>query len=664
MTERKRSKPAPVPKPPPRPWRRVAFSFSKEKEAPAAAREREVTKGLEAIYLTDGTKDDLKTLAPARRNRALRIFAWIVGFCAVASGLAWAGLWYFGTGASQEASGILLSVEGPRTIGLGREESFVISWSNPSIQPEREVELRLSVPAEMLVSSVSPLPDDASQMSWKLGLVSPGAKGEIRLKGVFLGALGTQTAIQAVATSRGPEPYGSRRGENGQVREALVTHAITYGETVLAGTFDVPAKVVAGDEVAIRYAVANRGEQGLRGLRVRLALPDGFAPAATGTAAHPGDRTLELPLGDLAAGATNTVSVTGVFAAGSSGDLPMEASVGVSRPDGSFLPLLATESSVTVLAGDLGLRLVANGTDKDATITPGDPLRLTIQYKNLSPEPLMGVRLRLGFESIVDGASATGTSLLDWEELDDEGGGVTTTRTRVQTIVYDKESTPTFSRLEPQEEGTIDVSLPSVSVAGGVKDAVIRIALEGSMDRVGDDRSTRVIRTAPLAFRYRTDASLDAEVRYFTEEGAPIGAGPLPPQAGKTTTYRVFWRVAKSLHPLEELRVAAVLPSSVAFGAVTSVQAGTLTYEDATRTIVWTLNRMPENVNELEAWFDVQLTPTEFDVGRFAPLLGESRLTASDPVVDEQVVRALPPLTSDLQTDEGARNKGVVRKGG
>lgn len=656
MTERKRPKPSPVPKPPPRPWRRVTFTFSKKnEEASASDREREVTKGLEAIYLKDGSKDDLKTMAPAKRNRALRLFAWFVGVCALASGLAWAGLWYFGAGGSQEASGITLSIEGPSTIGLGREESFVISWSNPSFQAEREVELRLSMPAEMLVSSMSPLPDDAQNVSWSLGLVSPGANGEIRVKGVFLGTIGTQSAIQAVATSR---------GEGGQLREALVTHALLYGETVLSGSFDVPAKVVAGDEVLLRYAVANRGEQGLRGLKARLTLPEGFTPSTTGTARFVSEpRIIEQALGDLAAGTTNTLQVAGVFAAGSSGDMPLQVEVGVSKPDGSFLPLLATQSSLTVLAGDLGLRLVANGTDKDATLTPGDPLRITIQYKNLSPESLAGVRLRLGFESVVDGASATGTSLFDWDELDDEGLGVSTTRTRIQTIVYDQTSTPALSRLDPQEEGTFDISIPTLPVPAGAKDASVRLTLEGSMDRVGNDRSTRVIRTAPLAFRYRTDARLDAEARFFTEEGAPMGSGPLPPQTGKTTTYRVFWNVAKSLHALEEFQVTAVLPASVAWGAATSVQAGDLTYDDATRTVRWSLNRMPENVNALEASFDIQLTPTEFDVGRFAQLLGETRFTAKDPVVNEQIVRALPPLTSDLQNDEGARNKGVVRKG-
>jgi hypothetical protein len=221
---------------------------------------------------------------------------------------------------------------------------------------------------------------------------------------------------------------------------------------------------------------------------------------------------------------------------------------------------------------------------------------------------------------------------------------------------------PIFAQLLPQEEGTIDIEIPTLPVTSSTKDAAIRLTLEGSMDAVGNDRSVRVIRTAPLTFRYRSDVALASEARYFTEEGAPLGAGPLPPVAGKTTSYRVFWSVNKTLHPLENLQVTAVLPASVAWGAASSSQAGTLSYDDATRTVTWSLNRMPEDVDALEASFEIQLTPTEFDVGRFAQLLGESRLSATDPTVSEPVIRALPPLTSDLQNDEGARSKGVVKR--
>jgi hypothetical protein len=247
--------------------------------------------------------------------------------------------------------------------------------------------------------------------------------------------------------------------------------------------------------------------------------------------------------------------------------------------------------------------------------------------------------------------------------LDDAEDGVSTTRARIQTIVYDKKSVAEFERLDPQERGSIDIAIPTMGVSSGTKDAIIRLSLQGTMATVGKDKATRVIRTSPMSFRYRSDASLKAEARYFTEEGAPIGFGPLPPVAGKSTGYRINWTVNKTLHPLQNLEVSTVLPASVSFGANSSTEAGVMSYDPASRTVRWTLNRMPEGVNELAASFDVQLTPTNFDVGRFAQLVSESRLAAVDELLSENIVRSLPPLTTDLSEDEGARNKGVVKKG-
>lgn len=654
-------KPQSTPKPPPRPWRRASFSFGSEEEAKegkADGRTREVSKGLEAIYLQDGEKkEDLKTLSHTRRSRAFRIFAWVVGGCALASALAWLGLFLFIPNGWKETTGLALTIDGPATVSLGREETFVLSWSNPSFQPVRDVEIRLSVPPEFLVSSVVPPPPDRSELTWKLGLVPPNGKGTVEVKGVFLGALGDQSALQVVGTYLG--------NDDAKPHQALVTRTLVFGESVLAGTFRVPAKAVAGDTVPIEYAVVNRGSQGLRGLRARIVMPKGFSlQSSTGSSMLRLGETdeWEQPLGDLAAGTTSTIRLNGSFVAGSAGDALVTGRIGVSKPDGSFLPLLASSSTFPVLAGDLGLHLVGNGGDGDRTVAPGDPLRITLEYQNLSPEPLSGVRLELSFESLVNGSSATGTSLLDWTKLEDSERGASSTKTRIQKIVYDQKSVPAFERLAPQERGTIDVTLPTLPATSGTKDAIVRIGLQGTMAQVGKDKSTRIIRTSPLSFRYRSDLSLQSEARYFTEEGAPVGSGPLPPVAGKATGYRVIWTLSKTLHEISDLEVSAVLPASVSLGANSSTDAGVLSYDPASRTVRWNLNRMPEGVNELLATFDILLTPTEFDIGRFAQLLGESRLTSADVLLSESVVRAMPPLSTDLQNDDGARSKGVVKK--
>ena len=57
-----------------------------------------------------------------------------------------------------------------------------------------------------------------------------------------------------------------------------------------------------------------------------------------------------------------------------------------------------------------------------------------------------------------------------------------------------------------------------------------------------------MIRTNPITLRYRSDASLGSEARYFTEEGAPVGG---------VRTRGVGWIVLSSA--LAEVRDKAAL---------------------------------------------------------------------------------------------------------
>ncbi|PIP51945.1 hypothetical protein COX09_04320, partial [Candidatus Beckwithbacteria bacterium CG23_combo_of_CG06-09_8_20_14_all_47_9] len=397
-------------------------------------------------------------------------------------------------------------------------------------------------------------------------------------------------------------------------------------------------------------------------LLAHIVLPEGFVPSASSTWRVLEDGSgLEWPLESLPAETTTTVSVQGAFASGSAGNLSVQASVGTKALTNSFLAMSRAEGTISVLAGDLGLTFVVNGSNTDRTIQPGDPLRITIGYSNISPEDLGNVEVKLGFESVVNGASTTGTTLLNWSELEDSQGGVSSTRPRIQTIQYDRDVIPLLKKMAPQQEGTIEVAIPSLRVASGTQDAAIRLTVEGRVKTVGKDEVNRSIRTKPVLLRYRTDADVSVQANYFTEEGAPVGSGPLPPVVGETTAYRVTWKLEKHLHELSDIKVSAVLPQTAAWSGKTLVSAGNVSYDEASRTVTWALNRMPAAVSDLEVSFEVQITPAELDVGRFAQLLGETHVEANDADVSEQLLRSKPPLSTDLQNDEGARGKGVVR---
>lgn len=645
-----------LPPPPPRPWKKAFFSYTETDESDARKKKGdEVAKGLERIYLSDGKKD-LATFDHAKPHLIRRFFIWLVVLCALTSAIAWLGLVWLQPNTEIDDLGVEVKIEGPSAITLGEEQTFLVKYRNRAFQPVSDAELRLAWPADFQVTYTDPWPTETQNNAWKLGMLAPAADGTITVKGIFLGALGAKSAFQAIATYR---PSGQTRS-----RETLATQSLDYGASVFNGRLILPAKTIAGDQLPVTFELANRGEQELSGLLVRYAFPNGFLPAAsTGTTLLPtaDGKEWEQSLSKLMPGTTSTWRFNGAFVSGSAGDAQFKVRVGRLRGS-EFLTLYSHESIMPVLAGDLSLRVVANGSDTDRTMQPGDSLRIAIAYKNVSPEPLGNVVVTLGVESLINEASVAGKSLVDWNELEDSAQGTTNTKAKIQTITYNKESIANFDQLAPGEEGTIELTLPTLGVASGTKDATIVLDLSGTLATVGKDKVNRVLHANPIRIRYRTDADIKASARYFTEEGAPLGTGPLPPVAGKTTVYRIEWTIEKKLHNLDNLEVTATLPANVAWTGQGLADAGEITYEEATRTVRWKLNRMPEDVRELIGRFDISLTPADLDIGRFARLLGETKFTATDSSTEEPLVRAKPALTTDLKDDESAEGKGVVKK--
>ncbi len=565
-------------------------------------------------------------------------------------GLPWIRAWR-----QTPVAGLALRLEGASAIAVGGEETYRIFWSNQSNESLSSASIRLTFPSDFFPFSVRPALSEKNLFRWNFTDIAPGKSGVIEVQGVFSGALGTESALQALGTYK--------TLSSASERENVVMHSVVYRDTVLDGQLVVPTKIMAGDLVSIRYRLLHRGKQPMKGLAVRFVLPTGFLPQSSFSVVRvDGVDTVMVPLGELSPGASSTAILTGTFAAGLATDALFRVEAGRRALGDIFYPAQRTQGRVTVLAGDFSVHAVVNGSATDQSLQPGEPLRLAIAYQNTSSEVLKDVSLRVGFESFVDGRSVTGTSLIDWVHVESSASFVSSTRSRIQFMRFEKKQISEFETLLPDTEGTIDCTVPTLALPQAAKDGFIRFFVEGVVGTVGSTKVDRVIRTESLTVRYRSDADLFVQARYFTEEGAPLGFGPLPPVAHKTTAYRIFWRLTKSLHSLEGVVMTAHLPSVAAWSARTNVEQGVLSYDPATRIVRWVLDTVPEGSPELEASFEIQITPETNDIGRFASLLDETVFVAQDAVLKEAIRRTKPALSTDLQEDEGARGKGVVRK--
>ncbi|MFA5935551.1 MAG: hypothetical protein WC787_01700 [Patescibacteria group bacterium] len=613
-----------------------------------ARHERAVEEGLEAIFQNEGgAMPDLKTFEPRRSRWLLYAGLTVAVFVVTLVAAAWAGFSIFKPFRGFSGQGLAMVIEGPERISLGQEVVYFVNYQNRTSEPIAAASVRISFPTDFVVASLDPQPTGEG-LVWSLGALPVEGRGTIKIRGTFTGALGTATAIQVVGTYR-PDSFDTDF-------DVLATKVLNYSDSVLVGSLETPPKVLPGDRVVIRYTLENRGQDPFENLTARFTLPEGFQrEAVTGTPALDG-RVAYVPIGAIVQGASTTVSVIGTFAAGASGEAHVIAEAGHRSNEGSFLASQKTETSFTVLAGDLSLKLVLNGQDQDMTIGYGGVLRFAIGYENTATEDLEDIRIRFRLEQVTP--TTTLPSLFDWTSLIEHSSG---TRSG-DALTWNKQGVAVLGRLPPREDGTIGFTVNALPSTAGASGLVVRAILEAEIRKVGSTTVNRIVRAAPITLRYLSDVDIHAEVRYFSEEGAPLGEGPLPPVVGKTTTYRVEWKVAKTFHELTNLTLRTTLPNGVAWTGKSIDDAGQVVYDPATRSVTWTLNRMPQDITEQRVGFDVALTPGEADADRFAKLLGETRFEATDSVIGETIVRTSPALTTDLENDENASGKGVVRK--
>lgn len=632
-------------------YKQVPLELEESVETP------EIEDRLSSIYRDDkGSLPDFNQLDRTRSFWWMRLTVWgVIGACLI-SILAWAGFMAWRPWRTDVPAAVAIQIEGPTTISPGKAERILIHWQNQDVRPLREADIRVLLPPEFLISTADPSPTNATSSLWQLGLITPQQRGTIELVGVFYGASDHQANIQALASYR----YTSIEKAHQLVRALQ----IPYTTSTVEGTLALPERIIPGDVVTLRYLVKNHSDQTLGPLEARMTLPEGFiATATTSTNVAQDGQQLTYQLATLPAGSQTTLQVTGSMLSGHPGDALVQASVGRRDGQGSFVTLARSETRSVVLAGDLTLQLVANGSSSGNPIESQAPLRVTLGYENTSGEPLKNVSFTLSIESTVNGKRRTGTDgLIDWKFFQDGQRAVSSTKGQVQTLKITASQIPALASLPIGAKGSFDWTLPVRHAATGTKDAIIQISAIGHADQVGSTSgTTRDVKAASLALPYKTDADLTVIGRYATEEGAPVGFGPIPPVMGKATGYRVIWRIDKTLHSLDRITVSAKLPKVVTWGKVVTADRGVVAYDAASGEVRWTIPVMPLDTSQISASFDIQVTPQKADVGRFAPLLQETTFNAHDIEVNSTISRTKPSLSTDLPDDVIAREHGVVK---
>ncbi len=595
------------------------------------------------IYGDNGAMPDMSKLEKIKKSKWSKILLITFIFLLVLSVATWVGFLIFGGLNKFSGTGVKLEIEAPSDISSGGEVTYTINYANKEKLPISRVEIVATYPQGFVFGESVPEPINENKNIWSLGTLTPGQKGEIKISGLLFGNIDSQQNFNAVINYR-PANFNSDFRET-----AILSSNIT--SSVIDLDLEHDEQLVAGEEAVLNLKYKNNKDTQIDQARLTILLPENFTPAEDGFVPEPSDDEDNIwVLENLRPEEEDSIKISGSFSDDVQGEKELTATLEIKADDEWKIQQEKT-FILEILKGELLVNLIANGETEGRPINFGDTLNYSFVYQNKGDTEVKNLVITAKYEG----------DILDWEAVEEDIDG----EIKDNAIVWTADEIRDLRVVEPGEEGTIDWQIKVKDKTDFDKNEEMPGALEVIMlveiGEVGESGAGSLIETEAMVHELNSDLSLESEGRYFNDDNIALGTGPLPPEVGKTTSYRIFWNIENSVHEVTDVVIKTILPEDVFWTGKSVVSAGQLNFNVNTREIIWSINRIPKTVRQLDANFEVSITPDENDTGNVITLAPETVLEATDKVTGDKINLASGPITTNLENDPYTDGGGMVR---
>ena len=106
--------------------------------------------------------------------------------------------------------------------------------------------------------------------------------------------------------------------------------------------------------------------------------------------------------------------------------------------------------------------------------------------------------------------------------------------------------------------------------------------------------------------------------------------------------------------------MVAPIPPGAAWAGPINTDQGTIRHDTVANRVRWSIGELKAGTVPPTATFEIDVTPTANDIGKFADILGPATVSAIDQITDATITAEAPELTTEIPNDTHAQNKGVV----
>lgn len=521
-----------------------------------------------------------------------------------------------------------LEIFGPREAALGQEVEYVVKYKNNG-------DFRLESPSLVFTAPDFSIKDDKIFTKEVLdaeklgGAIYPGEEKSYTFKFRVAGKAG-EAKIAKASVSYQPKNLSARY-------ESSTTFTTIMKEAPLDLEMDLSSTVEADKSFHLKINYFSNVDWLLTDLRVSVDYPAGYSFSQSSPKSFDKNEWV-IPV--LNKNQSGTIDIVGQLSGSLDEGKVFRARIGMWK-DGQYMQLREIEKGARIVKPTVALRQTING-DANYTAKPGEWLHYEVYYKNVSDKELYNLVLVDSLEG----------DLFDLTTIKSETGSF---RPGDNSLVFDWKQNSQLAYLPMANEGKVEFWIK-------LKDDLSRLNRPELANKV-------MIGPAREDFVTKISSKLELAQKAFYSDEIFGNTGPLPPQAGMATTYTVTWQAKNYYSNVKAAAVRAILPPEAQFvsGKIfPEIQTAGLTYNEATREIVWNIGDMAAGQglvsSPLNVSFQIAVSPMNSQIGGTAGIIGQAVIRGSDEWTEAMLESAAPVLdTASLSDPILTENSGIVQ---
>jgi uncharacterized repeat protein (TIGR01451 family) len=523
-----------------------------------------------------------------------------------------------------------IAVDVPGSVPSGGEAVYKITVQNSDTQKLANMALELTYPDGETYENSSPPAQNISGTQFAVPDLIPGQNATLIVKAKVNGNVNDQKTLNIKLHYQ--YPNFSSQFEKDQ------SSTITLLASNVMIELEGPATTNNAQLVVYTVKYQNNSGADIQNAQIKMVYPDGFSFAQA--TPSPGSGSDTWNIGTLANNGQGNIQIQGTFNSVNPGESKTaQAEFLVLNSGGQYSQQNSSSFITEISSLPLLVAQSLNPNNSTGVINPGDTLTFNVHYQNNASTVATGVNVQVTLNSKV----------LDLSTLRVQGAQVNN-----NTILWNASGVPQLQNLSPSQSGDLSFSVKVNNPA--VKDSSKNLTVVSGV-QIQSNEYASPFPGGQLSLKISSPSSINTVLSFVS--------GQLPPQAGKTTIYKVRLALTNSSNDFSNGVLTAFIPSGFILSSVTSAESANVQFDPSTHKLAWNVGSLPANTGRFSQprvlEFQVTLNPSSSQVNQSPNLVNTINFTASDLFTSRPInISADDISTSDVAGTNGFGNGQVI----